>query len=572
MKTRQRKKKFHIILIKPSKYDDDGYVIRWLRGVITSNSLACLYALTKGVCAQGILGDDVEPVIYCLDETVQKIRVKQLSRNILSAGDKGIACMVGVQTNQFARALDLSLEFKARGIPSMIGGFHVSGCLEMLPDYPPEIREAMDAGITLVGGEVEGKWGDLLEDAYKGQLKNIYNFINDKPCLTGVPGPELARDTALCFLNRQTSFDAGRGCPFHCSFCTIINIQGNFMRGRNADDIEKLVRHNFAHGGKHIFITDDNFARHKEWEIIADRLIDLKENQGIRCSLMIQTDTVAHKIPRFIEKMTRAGVRRVFIGMESVNPENLRATGKFHNQIKEYRRMLQSWRDHGALTYAGYIIGFPGDTYESIMRDVEFLKNEIPLDLAEFFILTPLPGSKDHQKYYLEKVPLEPDTNRYDTMHVCMQHPKMTKQEWLNAYRDAWKSFYSFEHMQTLLLRRKGPRRRLLFSSLVWFYVSLFLSDTHPLLGGFFRMKERKNRRRGMPHEAFISFYLKRVWEHVIYTGSLLKALWDIWQLLRRANRPENADYTDSAITPQVSGWPFGYETLLPKPAVCTTR
>ncbi len=544
------KTRFHIILMKPSKYDDEGYVIRWWRGVITSNSLACLHALTQDACASGALGPDVEPVIHCIDETVQKVPVKKLSRQIRKAGDKAIACMVGVQTNQYARALDLALEFKQEGIPSMIGGFHVSGCFEMLPDKPAEIQEAIDAGITLVAGEVEGKWGELLKASYENRLEPVYNLVNDKPSLVGVPGPELPVDTMNRFLNRQTSFDAGRGCPFHCSFCTIINIQGNTMRGRNADDIEKLVRHNHATKGKHIFITDDNFARHENWEAIADRLIDLKENQGIRCSLMIQTDTVAHKIPRFIEKMTRAGVRRVFIGLETVNPENLRATGKYQNQLKEYRRMLQDWRDHGALTYAGYIIGFPGDTYESIMRDVKFLKEEIPLDLAEFFIMTPLPGSKDHQKLYLDKVPLDPDTNKYDTMHVCTKHPKMTNEELMNAYHDAWKEFYGPEHLKTLLLRRKGPRRRILFSSLLWFCNSVFLTDTHPLLGGFYRIIGRNERRRGLPKEAAIPFYAKRVWHYVSYTGKLLKVIWDVWRLYKESEKPENADYMDEAITP----------------------
>lgn len=544
-------RRFHIILIKPSKYDDDGYIIRWWRGVITSNSLACLHALTQSAVAEGVLGPDVEAVIHCFDETVQKVPVRELSRRVLKGGGRGIACMVGVQTNQYARALDLALEFKREGLPSMIGGFHVSGTIEMLPDKPPEIQEALDVGITLVAGEVEARWGQLLKAAYENRLEPLYDLVDDKPSLQGVPGPYLPASTVDRFLNAQTSFDAGRGCPFKCSFCTIINIQGNEMRGRNEDDIEKLVRRNFAAGHHHIFITDDNFARHKDWEKIADRLIEIKERENIRCSLMIQTDTVAHKIPRFIEKMTRAGVRRVFIGLESVNPDNLRATGKYHNQLKEYRKMLQAWRDHGAITYAGYILGFPGDTYQSIMRDVEFLKKELPLDLAEFFIMTPLPGSKDHQRYYLDKVPMARDTNLYDTMHVCMQHPKMTDEELLRAYQDAWKSFLGKEHVRTLLLRRKGPRRRILFSSLLWFRTSVFLEDAHPLLGGFFRLKGRRNRRRGMAVEPFFPYTFGRMKEFAVYLVGLVQILWETWSLLREANRPENAGYMDEAIRPE---------------------
>lgn len=545
------KKRFHIILIKPSKYDDEGYVIRWVMGVITSNSLACLYALTKDVLERGVLGREVEPVIHVFDETVQKIPVQRLSRQILRRGEKAIVCMVGVQTNQFARAVDLSLEFKKEGLPSMIGGFHVSGCLEMLPEITPEIQEAMDQGITMAAGEVEERWGELLKAAYEDQLKPIYNFVDDKPNLVNAPGPILPTWIAYRFQNRQTSFDAGRGCPFKCSFCTIINIQGNTMRGRNADDIERIVRAHHAQGNTHIFITDDNFARHPDWERIADRLIDLKENQDIRLSLKIQTDTAAFRIPRFIEKMTHAGVRRVFIGLESVNPVNLRATGKYQNQLRDYRKMLQMWRDHGALTYAGYIIGFPDDTYESIMRDVEFLKHEIPLDLAEFFIMTPLPGSKDHQRYYLDKVPMARDTNLYDTAHVCMDHPRMSREELMKAYRDAWKSFYSKEHLRTLIFRRKGPRRRILIHALIWFCSTMFLENVHPLLGGFIRLKGRKARRRGLAREPFLAYYGRRTKEMLTYGAGLLKIAWVLRRMKREAERPENADYVDAATMPE---------------------
>ena len=212
--------------------------------------------------------------------------------------------------------------------------------------------------------------------------------------------------------------------------------------------------------------------------------------------------------------------------------------------------MLQAWRDHGAITYAGYIIGFPGDTYESIMRDVEFLKYEIPLDLAEFFIMTPLPGSVDHQNYYKQGVPMDPDTNLYDTAHVCKEHPKMTKQELMKAYDDAWKSFYSKEHMATLLNRRKGPRRRLLMASLIWFRSAIFLEGTHPLLTGFFRMKGRKNRRRGHPIESMIPYYLRRSWEFSSYIFKLLETVLQVWLLTREAASPKNENYMDKATTP----------------------
>ena len=126
---------------------------------------------------------------------------------------------------------------------------------------------------------------------------------------------------------------------------------------------------------------------------IDDRLIEMREQEGLTLHFLIQVDTLCHRIPNFIAKAARAGCTRVFIGLENINPDNLIAAKKRQNKITDYREMLQQWRAHGALTCAGYIIGFPSDTKESILRDIEIIKRELPLDILEFFLLTPLPGS-----------------------------------------------------------------------------------------------------------------------------------------------------------------------------------
>ena len=179
-------------------------------------------------------------------------------------------------------------------------------------------------------------------------------------------------------------------------------MQGRKSRFRTPDDLEQIIRANWTQGIDRFFITDDNFARNSDWEILLDRVIELKK-EGIHCGFTIQVDTLCHKIPNFIEKATKAGVKRVFIGLENINPDNLIAAKKRQNKITEYRVMLQKWRAHGALTFAGYILGFPADTKESILRDIEIIKRELPLDILEFFFLTPLPGSEDHKNFCRRK-------------------------------------------------------------------------------------------------------------------------------------------------------------------------
>ena len=104
-------------------------------------------------------------------------------------------------------------------------------------------------------------------------------------------------------------------------------VQGRKSRHRSPADIEKIVCLNYAEGMRSFFITDDNFARNKDWESILDRLIHLREIEKLDIGFIIQVDTLCHKLPNFIEKCARAGVRRVFIGLENINPDNLLGEG-----------------------------------------------------------------------------------------------------------------------------------------------------------------------------------------------------------------------------------------------------
>jgi hypothetical protein len=555
-------------IIKPSHYDDEGYVIQWLRGFIPSNSLACLYALVHDTAARRVLGEDVDVVVNAYDETNTVIPVQAIVRRIRQGGGRGLVLMAGVQTNQFPRAADLAREFRAASIAVAVGGFHVSGCLAMLPDIPPEIRALQAEGVTLFAGEAEGRMDQLLTDAFAGKMQPVYNFLDDLPDLRGQPTPILPPNLVpLC--DGTAPFDAGRGCPFKCSFCTIINVQGRKSRYRDPDDVERLVRANAAQGVKRLFITDDDLARNRNWEPIIDRLIWLREKESLHMRFTIQVDTQCHKVPRFIEKVTRAGCSRVFLGMESVNPENLAAAGKVQNRVSEYRTMLQAWRERGVLTYAGYILGFPADTPESIERDIRTIQAEIPIDILEFFMLTPLPGSADHKALYLKGVWMEPDMNAYDTEHVTTNHPRMSAAEWQDIYRRAWHLYYSPEHVETLLRRAQvcGPRIKRLAASIFCYYGSYRFENVHPLQAGVLRRKVRKTRRPGLPRENPLMFYPRRLWEMCsTYAAGGAYYLW-LQRLRKRIEQdPSAASYTDQALC---KSDPTASRPTMPAPEGC---
>jgi radical SAM superfamily enzyme YgiQ (UPF0313 family) len=546
---------FFVEIIKPSHYDDDGYVIQWMRGFIPSNSLACLYSLIHSTGERRVLGEDVDLVARAYDETNTVIPVRDIIRRIQQGGGRGLVVLAGVQTNQFPRAADLAREFRKAGIAVAVGGFHVSGCMAMLPELPPDVRALQAEGVTLFAGEAEGRMDQLLLDAHRGQLRPVYNFLDDLPDLRGQPMPFLPTATVARSLG-TAPFDAGRGCPFKCSFCTIINVQGRKSRYRDADDVEKLVRATVAQGIKRMFITDDDLARNRNWEPIFDRLIWLREKENLKLRFTIQVDTQCHKIPRFIEKATKAGCSRVFLGMESVNPANLAAAGKVQNHVGEYRTMLQEWRDRGVLTYAGYILGFPADTPESIEEDIRTIQREVPIDILEFFMLTPLPGSADHQNLYQQGVWMDPDMNRYDAEHATTKHPRMTTAEWEDIYRRAWHLYYSPDHIETLLRRAQAgtTRAKRLAAMIFLYYGSYRFENVHPLQCGVLRRKVRSTRRPGLPRENPFLFYPRRLWEMCsTYASAGAFYLW-LQGVRKRVERdPNAAAYTDLALSKTVA-------------------
>jgi hypothetical protein len=525
-------------MIKPSHYDNDGYVLRWRRSFVPSNTLAAVYGLAADAERRHILGPD------------------RLIGQIKAAGGKGLVCLVGVQSNQFPRSVDIAKAFVSAGIPTAIGGFHVSGCLAMLPTLPPEIAEAKALGISMFAGEAEeGRLDQVIRDAWAGKLQPVYNFIDALPNLEGEPTPFLPRDATDKIQTSYASFDVGRGCPFQCSFCTIINVQGRKSRIRSPEDLERVVIENAAQGVSSFFITDDNFARNKEWEAFFDKLIELKERR-YRTRHIIQVDTLCHRIPNFIEKAAKAGVKRVFIGLENINPDNLMAAKKRQNKITEYRIMLQKWRDHGVFTYAGYIIGFPHDSKATVLRDIEIIKKELPIDVLEFFYLTPLPGSEDHKKMLAAGVWMDPDLNKYNLNNRVTHHPKMSDGEWEETYRAAWASYFTPEHFETVLRRhaaRKGASKRhmqRLFFYWSEFHVLYEAEDVHPLEGGFLRLRSRLDRRPGMKVENPLVYYPKAAVQNIAKAFVYAKLMARNYLIYRRViNDPNRYAYTDTALT-----------------------
>lgn len=501
-----------LYLIKPSKYDDDGYVIRHWKGVLPSNTLNCLYALSQKVRDSRSLGMDLKWRINAMDETVQRIDVRKIIRSSRKKKTKTIVCLVGVQSNQFPRARDLAKEFRTSGMDVLLGGFHVSGIMATLPDLTPELRDLRDSGVTLVGGEVENHWEGLLCDALKNGLRPMYHFLSEPPELDQAPVPCLPKHLLNRYAVRYfATLDCGRGCPYQCSFCTVINVQGRRMRFRPAEAILERVRENYLrHKIRHYFFTDDNFCRNKNWEQIFDGLIQLREGRGIKISFMIQVDTLSYRIPGFIEKAGRAGCSQVFIGMESLNEANLKAAGKNQNDTDRYKELIDAYHRASIVTHLAYIIGFPFDTEESVRADMAKLQ-KLGAEQASFFMLTPLPGSMDYKQLLSRLTILDGDLNNYDSFHETFRHGHMREGKWGRAYQDAWKGFYSVANMKKILRKAQPHRYWGIFANFIWYKNAFQVEGGHPMIHGFLRLKERHSRRSTYPLETPWNYFKSRV-------------------------------------------------------------
>jgi hypothetical protein len=519
-----------ITIVRPTNYTDDGYPIQMRLGVIRSNTLTQMGTLARDLVRYPFF-EGVSLSVRLIDEAIQRVPAKEIMRRSRMPGVKTIVMLVGVQTNQFPRALDIASWFLPHHIPVLIGGFHVSGMLAMV-GLTADLREAMVKGITLVAGEVEGeRLPAVVEDVLKGHPEPLYNFLNPTPDLSNLPIPRLSKEDLKGFASPYSTIDTGRGCVFTCDFCTIINVQGRTMRCREPEQVVEFVRRNYHETGiVHSFFTDDNIARNPRWRQLFEGLTHLREEEHIPFTFMMQSDLAARKMPPgdFFVLAARAGCNQTFFGVESVNRDNLRSQGKFQNQVSEYKDLAAHLHALGIACHAGYILGLPFDTSAGIKDDIAELQS-IGFDSASFYILSPLPGSKDHQRWWRERRWMDKDFNTYDSAHVAVAPERMTRDELMQAYRNAWDQFYAVDHMVNALKVWRHDRATY-WNRLFFFAAYLYASrieGLHPMNCGFWTVRHRNDRRSGFAREGLLPFW----WN---WTCTIGKRLWGIVKLFFR--------------------------------------
>ena len=274
-------------------------------------------------------------------------------------------------------AYQIASEYRRRGVPVVMGGFHATLC-------PDEVGEYAD---SVVVGEAETVWADVIDDARAGTLQRVYRRTGGRPSLAGLrPDRSIFRGKRYLPIGLV---EAGRGCHFKCEFCAVTSVFGASQTRRPADEIiDELKRVRDEFHRKLFFFVDDNITSNLE-----QAKAFLRELIPLKLRWVSQSSINAAHDEEFLALLKQSGCMGVLIGFESVAPQNLASMNKRFNTMRGgFESALANLRRHGIRVYGTFIFGYDHDTPAIFDQTVAFAKRH-GLYIAAFNHLTPFPGT-----------------------------------------------------------------------------------------------------------------------------------------------------------------------------------
>jgi len=322
-------------------------------------------------------------------------------------------------TMSSSQAYKLADKIRLMKIPVVLGGNHPSA-------LPEEAKKHAD---SVVIGEAENTWPQLLNDFENGKLKPFY--VSDKSITpSSIPVPR--RD----LIKRRYYVDGlliKRGCPNRCEFCFI---SSKYNKGiRSIDNVLDEIK-NIPVGS--IFILDQNLT----WDMkyTKDFLRKIK-NSGKKW-LANGTINVLYNDDEFLRLAKEANLFYWYIGFESISQKSLNGVNKKQNKVEKYASAIEKIKDHGMLISGSFMFGFDEDTSE-IFDDTLNAIDEWGIDVAEFHIVTPYPGTDLYDRLKKEGRILHEDWSKYNTANVVFQPKNMTTEELFEGTKSVAKRFYT---------------------------------------------------------------------------------------------------------------------------------
>jgi len=419
-----------VVIIKPSKYGVTGFVERFWRGFMPNSTVRYILSMTPPSI------DGVQIEVCAVDEYVHTdLGYLDLIRH---PNVPTLLALVGVQSHQFQRSLDLAAFARAHGVRHcVIGGPHPMTC---------DTSMHWNYGVSFALSEAENVWLPILKDAIRGELQPVYG--NNQRWATQVSPPVLIppphRDLRR-YVNPMVGIYPARGCPFTCNFCSVIKIAGRQIRSQPVTTTIESLRAAKAAGVKVVMFTSDNFNKYPDAGELLERMIE----EDLRIPFFVQCDTQIASQESFIHLLSRAGCFQMFVGVESFQRKTLVAARKAQNHPEVYGEIVRLCRKHKIQSHFSNIIGFPEDTLEKVNEHVAILKGLNP-NVASFYILTPIPGTEQYDEFLSAGWITEQNLDRFDAQSLTWKHPRFSREELESLLFECHRKFYTWRRTASM--------------------------------------------------------------------------------------------------------------------------
>lgn len=409
-----------ILLIQPSPYDQNRKPIKKKRLYFAGLALPLLAALTPEDYEVEIIFEILEDIPF--DTDAQIIGISSMGHGVI-------------------RSIDIAEEFRRRGKTVILGGYMASLMAE----------EAMKYCDSVVVGDAEFVWKDLLRDYEDGCLKPLYeNRLKRGFFSTPIPRFDLITSKNLGdFLPVQ----AGRGCPHTCSFCSVACLYDGHYIKKPVEEVVRDIRQIKDLGYRKFLLLDDNIFSDR---IYLDRL--LEEIKALDMEWMSQCDIRIGSEDRLLEKLRESGCTTLSFGLESITKESLKAMNKSWAKPENYPGLIRNIQDHGIDVSTEMVVGGEADTLESIRLTKDFIEDN-KISVPRFYILTPIPGTKFFRDIESQGRLVKTDIYAFDGTEAVYSVPNMSPQELTEAYWSLYESLFSLRSIiKRNILRREFPR------------------------------------------------------------------------------------------------------------------
>jgi radical SAM superfamily enzyme YgiQ (UPF0313 family) len=365
--------------------------------------------------------------------------VHLIDEGIADVDPAGIeADLVGltVITGTAVRAYELAAAFRARGIPVVLGGPHVT----LVPD------DAQAHADAIVVGYAEESWPELLRDFAAGRMRSRYD---QRPglSLAGLPTPRRDLLPRRRYLTDDV-FEATRACVHRCDFCVVPAAWGTKPFQKPVEEIVEEIRRK---GARKLIFVDLNLIADRGYAVrLFEALIPLRVQWYGLATVHLGQD------PELLSLAQRSGCKGILMGLESISRENLRASKKGFNSPERYQELVAALHRHGIALQGCFVFGLDHDTPEIFLETARFAV-EARIDLPRFAVVTPFPGTALYKRLESEGRILTRNWELYDGQHVVFQPAGMSVEELQRGIETAWKHAYSVPSMVARLAASPSP-------------------------------------------------------------------------------------------------------------------